>query len=707
MSIYLEKLYATSGLTPIPQLSFLFVLLHDFVPFVLRVMLRFVFVVSNRATSYQAVDPKPTGLYPKMQFSIGGSRRTPFPLNIECNTQEDADQCLQLLQPIADRYGTLTPIALLQELDDSKSWTSLCDFMNTLSDQWWAVTLGDRVGIFINRHEASESINAAKPRFHRVWNFSTFQGAFTCMATGGERLIDLISEGLGSTSSLPSPTTAPFSPSRVPPTAPFSPSRGPTTTPFSPARVAVQSTMPSTPTRNILSPRHSPTKHTASFSPHFSQPNSAGPAFLETASFQRLLNSSRTLTSAKKRRPWRTRTRRRLRLTEQEKAALKRRRQEAKESYHVALQTAQDSMLALAEGLRKEFGKHSVQYYLEELVQMSRLQKKKKKTGSWQAFVSQEVTAANDKLPPGEPRKKAHMLMPQIAAKWAEMTPEEKKKQTKAKVDELSEAREMRAVGCHNVPINSFHDARVTLDTIADEVTRLNGRTGIEMICFAVRSSKEQYNPPRVIATSDRIEDFFELALKKNVYDLNLQMEAYILSGVQDEAAKAEVSRMYYHNFDTKITERYAVVVKNWPLPKFCSPSEVASRIELDILLNAWKSGTTYFHKMSHAEYTEWLESRRSDSSTATPTNDLASSSVPGTSDLPPSVPGTSNIPPSDVPDAVSTDRRPFSNITNEVTGSAGELVVVTKKARKVRSDKGVKRGKRGARVNSANDVMD
>ena len=76
-------------------------------------------------------------------------------------------------------------------------------------------------------------------------------------------------------------------------------------------------------------------------------------------------------------------------------------------------------------------------------------------------------------LPEGEPRKKANALMPEISAKWASMTDEEKKASTEDKLSELRETREMRKLASHNIPINSFHDAHATFDMLDEEVREI------------------------------------------------------------------------------------------------------------------------------------------------------------------------------------------------------------------------------------------
>lgn len=114
------------------------------------------------------------------------------------------------------------------------------------------------------------------------------------------------------------------------------------------------------------------------------------------SSFERFLSASRKSSSHRTRTPWRTRTKRTvIKLTPAEKAQRKIRREEEKMSYHHALMEAQTEVQKLADDLREKFGKHSSQYYLEEIMQISRLQKKRKVTGAWNAFVSMEVKHMN------------------------------------------------------------------------------------------------------------------------------------------------------------------------------------------------------------------------------------------------------------------------------------------------------------------------
>jgi len=205
-------------------------------------------------------------------------------------------------------------------------------------------------------------------------------------------------------------------------------------------------------------------------------------------------------------------------------------------------------------------------------------------------------------------------------------------------------------------------------------------------------------------------------------------------------AAGVPVPRMYYTNFDRAITEKYHVILEGWPLEKFCSPSEIASRNEVSVLMASFESGATHFRKLSPTEFEKWSEERHNAAvksmtgpvATVTSSSPLPPDSAP-TQEPPVPVPsaplpgsqdsisneGTAhtgaltevdldpdieNVPPSSNPAKrkrshaePSTSRRPLTNtfINSGVTSTNGTTIMVNGKARKPRTDKGKKRGPR------------
>ncbi|KAF8058182.1 hypothetical protein FPV67DRAFT_1676436 [Lyophyllum atratum] len=148
---------------------------------------RFVFVIPKDLKNPHG--DKTSGIYSSMPFSVGGKHRPPFPLCIECDTADTAQACLDLLQPIADRYGSASPREIVQALSDFRPWGDVCRLMDAVTDTFWTVTLGKRVGIYITRSGAERSLEEAdSERWRQVDRFSAFDGAFKCMVSGGNTL---------------------------------------------------------------------------------------------------------------------------------------------------------------------------------------------------------------------------------------------------------------------------------------------------------------------------------------------------------------------------------------------------------------------------------------------------------------------------------------------------------------------------------------
>lgn len=87
--------------------------------------------------------------------------------------------------------------------------------------------------------------------------------------------------------------------------------------------------------------------------------------------------------------------------------------------------------------------------------------------------------------------------------------------------------------------------------------------------------------------------------------------------------------RMFYSSFDDNITAKHDIIIKNWPLPVFCSPGDIRTVTEIKILYNAWNSGTTHFYKLTTSEATEWLNKQLDESVAGTSGPETCSPSSP------------------------------------------------------------------------------
>lgn len=159
-------------------------------------------------------------------------------------------------------------------------------------------------------------------------------------------------------------------------------------------------------------------------------------------------------------------------------------------------------------------------------------------------------------------------------------------------------------------------------------------------------------------------------------------------------------------NFNHHITERFGIVMVGWPLSGGLKcPGDINSRVELNLVITAFENGTARFERITleelNARFAAEEEERHCQGELA-----------PTTISSPPATPSTTNdasagaspsgspasTPPS-LPVGLTAALAPHasSNVATMSTFSVvGEGGPSQKKSRKVRSDKGVKRGPRG-----------
>ncbi|KAF7973085.1 hypothetical protein HWV62_16286 [Athelia sp. TMB] len=340
--------------------------------------------------------------------------------------------------------------------------------------------------------------------------------------------------------------------------------------------------------------------------------------------------------SARARTPWKCRIKRKtIKRSTAERKALQQERQQRKLTYNEALQAAMDVVYNEAVKLHALFSTHPIEYYLEELMQLSRKNKTTRKVSSWNVFLRQELQRRNNDLPDGAPRHKSSELAKELSAQWHALSSEDKKAATSNGLKEIEEQRETKAFATRTIPVHAFHDARRTLETLEREIHALHARTNVEVALIAARTQASQFLRPFVVTTSDLVVDFFQMSFGESASDVAVRLEAYCLSGIkgvvqnyQQEllqlksntsalilerlraTANAKVPRMYYTNFDERITARWRITCIGWPLQQFCSPADLKSRNEVQVLYQAWKSGVAHFELLSVEEYEKWEEAR-------------------------------------------------------------------------------------------------
>ena len=74
---------------------------------------------------------------------------------------------------------------------------------------------------------------------------------------------------------------------------------------------------------------------------------------------------------------------------------------------------------------------------------------------------------------PGEHGKALNLttVIKEISDSWKRLSPEEQVVVTAESIQQLEEQREARKLAAHSVPLNSFHDARSTIQSIETQVS--------------------------------------------------------------------------------------------------------------------------------------------------------------------------------------------------------------------------------------------
>ena len=75
--------------------------------------------------------------------------------------------------------------------------------------------------------------------------------------------------------------------------------------------------------------------------------------------------------------------------------ALAKQRAERRAEYTSTLEEAREAVWSRAIQLREAFGGHSVEYYMQEILQRGRLERSRRKASRWNAYLRQELKALN------------------------------------------------------------------------------------------------------------------------------------------------------------------------------------------------------------------------------------------------------------------------------------------------------------------------
>ena len=100
------------------------------------------------------------------------------------------------------------------------------------------------------------------------------------------------------------------------------------------------------------------------------------------------------------------------------------------------------------------------------------------------------------------------------------------------------------------------------------------------------------------------------------------------------------IKKMNYVNFKTAITAKFGIILENWPVPKFQSPTNM-SHTEAEICFRSWESGATRFRMLTNDEWAAWLNGQYTAPSVDEPMAPAAVSEASPTPTTPIAVPAS------------------------------------------------------------------
>jgi hypothetical protein len=161
--------------------------------------------------------------------------------------------------------------------------------------------------------------------------------------------------------------------------------------------------------------------------------------------------------------------------------------------YGPALKEAREVVQHQAEMLYEKFGKYSIEYYYQEIMQKSHLVTQKRSVNHWNAFLSGKLKEHNEGMffcrtfkgsftsysslcgiieheKQGLGKEKVNVIVAEVSAQWKCMNKEKRSDATDNLMQSLGNQCKMKDLALHNVPLNAFQDGRKTLDSIDREV---------------------------------------------------------------------------------------------------------------------------------------------------------------------------------------------------------------------------------------------
>ncbi|KAK7434982.1 hypothetical protein VKT23_019887 [Stygiomarasmius scandens] len=129
----------------------------------------------NNTVAYPPLVP---GISNAVQWRPGGipGQSPPFPMNIVCDTDDEAQEIWRLMQPWAIENHHRSRDQQIVALDNDPRMVQLAQLVEQVPNRkYWAVRLGSTVGIYFSGREAMANMDgSASIRFRRAFSFHEF-----------------------------------------------------------------------------------------------------------------------------------------------------------------------------------------------------------------------------------------------------------------------------------------------------------------------------------------------------------------------------------------------------------------------------------------------------------------------------------------------------------------------------------------------------
>ncbi|KAF9786214.1 hypothetical protein BJ322DRAFT_1108070 [Thelephora terrestris] len=199
----------------------------------------------------------------------------------------------------------------------------------------------------------------------------------------------------------------------------------------------------------------------------------------------------------------RTQTRRAKRvLTAGDRLLRTKKQEQDRLEYLDALEEGHAVIRGLAEGLRNQFGKYSVDHYLNVLMHRAHTSRSVRKVSGWNVYQKFELERMKNAAGSDVSQINLTEVNKQISENWKALSHAQHEDVTAEWIQRIEEQRKGKKLAVHSAPLNAFHDVRSTLQSIEVQLAQLHARTRLEFLLVACRSATESFTKPFVYFSS-------------------------------------------------------------------------------------------------------------------------------------------------------------------------------------------------------------